>query len=57
MEYKCEFCDTIYPTSYMIRQHTNTVHDVTINRKLNKFIEKVEQFMEKNKIYYFKGLK
>ena len=36
MEYKCEFCDTIYPTSYMIRQHTNTAHDVTINRKLNK---------------------
>jgi uncharacterized C2H2 Zn-finger protein len=57
MEYKCEFCDTIYPTSYMIRQHTNTAHDVTINRKLNKFIEKVEQFMKKNKIYYFKGLK
>jgi hypothetical protein len=41
----------------MIRQHTNTAHDVTINRKLNKFIEKVEQFMKKNKIYYFKGLK
>lgn len=46
MEYKCEFCDTIYPTSYMIRQHTNTAHDVT---KLNKFMEKVEQFMEKTK--------
>ena len=49
MDYKCEFCDIVYPTSYMTRQHTNTAHDVIIARKLNKLVEKVEEFMEKTK--------
>jgi hypothetical protein len=47
MDYGCEFCQTTYPTMYMIREHTRVAHpDAPTIRKLNQFMTKVEEFMK-----------